>query len=278
MKNRITIFLLILFIFGTLFYFLPRDSVLRVFFLDVGQGDAIYIRTPSGFDVLIDGGSDKKVIYELGRVMPFWDREIDMMILTHPDADHITGQIEVMRRFDIGKILYTGISHTTAEYELWAQQAQAQDVLFASDGDVFELGDGVFLDVLFAGDHGFAGVNNTGIVARLRYDNFTVLLTADIEAEVEEYLLTKNVDLSSTVLKVGHHGSSTSSTAPFLDAVHPSFAVISVGKDNRFGHPSLLVLHELQKRGIMVYRTDFHSCLELRIFSDGLFDFFCETC
>ncbi len=228
------------------------DGKLHVTFLDVGQGEATLIVTPSGRQVLVDGGPDPRVVMQgLGSRLPFWDRSLDVVALTHPHGDHLSGLLEVLERYDVDLFLHRSAAYPTAEYARWEQALAERDgrstVLEAQRGHRIALGDGVVLEVLHPGPVTLDDeTNNNSLVLRLSYGEVVFLLTGDVESPVESVLLAGGAPLDATVLKVGHHGSNSSSSAPFLEAVSPSLAVISVGEDNRFGHPDDEVLQRLR--------------------------------
>ncbi len=246
------------------------DGKLHVAFLDVGQGDAILITTPSGTQVLIDGGpSPSTLTSALGREMPFWDRSLDLVVMTHPDADHITGLTEVLDRYHVDGWLDNGRPDDDAVYtecqRLLGEARVPRQVIHA--GDLMELESGIVLEVLHPPLDLMAGTksdsNNNSVVLRLAWDRASFLLTGDIEAEAEQYLLQSGQPLSASVLKVAHHGSGGSSTESFLAATNPSYAVISVGADNRFGHPHPAVLERLdQLSNVTTLRTDEQGAIE----------------
>jgi competence protein ComEC len=260
------------------------DGRLHVACLDVGQGDAIFVRTPSGRQVLIDGGPDlTSGLSGIGRRMAFWDRDLDLVVLTHPDNDHLTGLLPVLERYRVGQVLEPGRAapakastpaNTPAPanpfYGRWQELLDARrvPVVVAQTGTRLLLGDGIWAEVLNPPD-GLpateAADNDASVVLRLGYGRVTFLLTGDLEEKGEARLLASGVDLGSTVLKVSHHGSKTGTTARFVAAVAPAVAVISVGADNKFGHPSPEVLARLA--GVPVYRTDQRGTVEM--VSDG---------
>ena len=247
------------------------DGRLHVHVLDVGQGDAIFVRTPSGRQVLVDGGpSPSLLLSRLGQRMPFWDRSLDLVVLTHPDADHITGLVEVLERYRVDGVVYREMGCQEAVCARWDQLLEEDDVTVyrGEAGSYIGLDHGLEMEVLHPGPDLLIGegFNDNSLVMRLRYGEVSILLTGDIEARAEERLLTDGVDLRSTVLKVAHHGACTSSTAAFLEAVDPEAAVISVGEDNDFDHPCDEVLERLRER--TVYRTDEHGTVEL--ITDGV--------
>lgn len=255
------------------------DKNLHIYFLDVGQGDSIYVRKMNNFDLLIDGGPDNRVISELGAVMPFWDRRIDYVILTHPHADHVTGLIEVMKRYEIGQVLGTDAVHTTNEYLEFLKVIEDKKIPYrlVRSGDKFELTEDIKLDILWP-EYSFSerevnNLNNTSVVAKLSYNNFSVLFTGDIEEEVQKNLVTNirsdqfSNPFKSAVLKVPHHGSKDGSYEPFIKLVNPELAVIQSGKGNQFGHPSQSTLEKYQQLGSQIFRTDQNGRVE--IISDG---------
>ena len=217
------------------------DHELRVSFLNVGQGDAIFIESPTGIQVLIDGGRDRSVLRELSTVMPWYDRSIDLVIATHPDADHITGLIDVLDRYDVGAVIESSVRGDT---DLWrvlkgviAAEGAARAV--AMRGQMIDLGGGARLEILFP-DRAVPQVekNAGSIVARLVYGDTAFMFTGDSPIPIEKYVAALGGSaLKSDVLKVGHHGSRTSSSREFVEAVHPKSAVISRGCDNTYGHP-----------------------------------------
>lgn len=255
------------------------DGKLRVDFLNVGQGDAIYFKTSTGEDGLFDGGpNDNKVLKELGSVMPLGDRQLSLVVATHPDADHIGGLVDVINRYQVDEIWLNGAVHTSDTYlrlldAINQKKKHGTSVKVVVRGDRKDWGT-TSLQVL-APFESYAGKqpdnqNDGTIVARLAYKDFNVLLTGDAEFNLEDRLIANTngiYPLQSTILKVGHHGSGSSTSAKFLEAVAPKAAVISVGKDNRYGHPVQRVLDLLTKNKIPIYRTD--KIGTIKIISDG---------
>lgn len=243
---------------------LPDDR-LHVYFLDVGQGDAILLRAPDGRQVLVDGGpSPAALLDELGALMPFWDRSLDLVVLTHPDADHMTGLLTLPERYRVAALL---IPDGAAAYPASWADALADDrgeLTVAQRGMQIKL-DTLQITVLHAPDSTAADDNNASLVLRLDYGTTSLLLTGDAEQMTEQALLDAGAPLRADVLKVAHHGSASSTTAAFLAAVQPRLAVIQVGADNRFGHPHPDVLARLA--AVEVLRTDLNGRIE--VISDG---------
>lgn len=251
-----------------------REEVLRVVFLDVGQGDAIFIESPSGAQMLIDGGKDQSVLRELSAVMPWWDRSIDVVMATHPDADHVGGLFEVLSRYTVFTALHPGVNHDTpyteSLFEAFAREKNSgmREVL-ARRGQVISLGDGVRVEILFP-DRDVSGVetNTASVVARVVYGDTALMLTGDAPRAIEEYLASLDRDmLSADVLKAGHHGSDTSSSPLFVGSVAPTHVVFSRGCDNSYGHPHPDTRATMERFGIRTYDT----CTEGRVVfeSDG---------
>ena len=231
------------------------DDKLHVSFLDVGQGDAILIQTPNGQDILIDGGPDpQKINLELSKKLSFWDRTIDLIVCTQPHADHVTGLVEVLQRYKVRQVLEAEVSYNSSIYQEWCNVVEDKGIEYniAWAGQEIDLGNGIKLEVLNPPEGLWAGtsedVDNNGVVLRLSWGQVSFLFTADIRQEAEFELIGQRADLKSTVLKVAHHGSETSTTSQFLAAVDPEVAVISVGADNPFGHPASEVLGRLVDR------------------------------
>jgi competence protein ComEC len=248
---------------------LPDDN-LHVSLLDVGEGDAILVWKGTQ-QVLIDGGPGPQAInLELGREMPFWDRTIDMLILTHPHHDHLAGLVEVLRRYEVGQVVYPALEYESPVYDEWRRLLQEGGIRQtpAHAGQQINLCDGIVITVLSPPSILFTGtesdVDNNSVVLKLSIGNISFLLTGDIMREAEWELIRKRADLASTVLKVAHHGSDTSTTPEFLAVVNPEVAVISCGAENKFGHPSDTVVYRLERRlgSENVYRTDIHGTIE----------------
>jgi competence protein ComEC len=245
------------------------DDKLRVSFLDVGQGEAILIQKGSQ-QVLVDGGpSPQALALELGSKMPFWDRTIDLVVLTHPHADHLTGLVDTIQRYRVERVLYPESDYGSPLCQQWLELIGEKDIecTIARAGQEINLGDGVKIAVLNPPASLLTGtnsdVNNNSVVLSLYAGRVSFLLTGDIEQEAEFELIAWGSNLSGTVLKVGHSGSKTSTTAEFLAEVSPGVAVISVG-ENSFGHPSGEVIDRLEERlgAENIYRTDEQGTIE----------------
>ncbi len=236
------------------------SNLLHVYFLDIGQGDSIFIDSPTHKRILLDGGPNSKVLTELGKVLPFGDRRIDVVIESHPDADHIGGLVDVLEQYEVGVFMEPGVESPNKIdniiHELIGEK-NISDVL-ARRGMTVDLGDGVRLEILFPNqDVSNWETNDASVVAKLIYGDESFLLTGDSTKKAEYILLgLDKTILKSNVLKAGHHGSHTSSSFPYVEAVAPEYAVISVGKDNTYGHPHKDVLDIFNKLNIKIVSTE----------------------
>lgn len=242
------------------------DGRLHVAFLDVGQGDAVLITTPGGRRVLVDGGRDPDVLMtHLGRALPFWQRRIDVLVLTHPDMDHLGGLLGLPSRYRVGHLVPPDGQVPAAWREQWAAvEASAAATVAARAGTRIAFSDGVVLEVLYPFESGCAfdgGDNDCSTVMSLNYGQATVLLTGDIERPAEMHLLERAPPGRAWLLKVAHHGSGRCTGDEFLDQVAPGLAVVSVGQ-NRYDHPGPEVLARLADRGVPVLRTDQRGTIE----------------
>ena len=236
-----------------------NEGLLTVTFLDIGQGDAIFIETPDGVQLLIDGGPDGTILRELNSQMHWSDHTIDMVVGTHPDKDHIGGLIDVLNRYQIDNILTTentGETLTATSYHT-ALLKEKTNIIMARAGQVFALGASTTMAIFSpAQDPTFLDSNTASIVLQLRYGAIEFMLTGDAPQAIEEYLVrTYGNSLESEVLKLGHHGSKTASAESWLETVAPEYAVVSAGKNNRYGHPNPEVITRVKALGIKIENT-----------------------
>jgi competence protein ComEC len=257
------------------------DGRLHLWVLDVGQGDAILVRSPGGHTALIDGGpAATPLLNGIGERLPFWQRDLDLLVLTHPHQDHMMGFIEVLGRYRVDQVVQTHFTSTVGVQAEWlsAIGRRGIPVHYPRKGDTisFEGEPEVTLRVLHPASpyasYGLTGddLNEASIALQLTYGNQSLLLAGDIQANAEGELARSGEDIYSRVLKVAHHGSDSSSTLPFLDAVRPQVAVISVGEANKFGHPSQKTIEALEKAGALVYRTDQNGTVEIIAGEDSM--------
>ena len=233
---------------------------LKVAFLDVGQGDAIFVEAPNGNQILIDGGSNKAVLRELSKQMPFYDRTVDGIILTHPHLDHYGGLVDVLDNYKINLEMDSGNNNPESKgFDIYIKKLEEEKAkrIFAKKGMRVNLDKGLYLDILLP------VINKKGmsahdemVVARLVYGNNSFLLTGDMEDNLESFLLSFGGSIKSDVLKIGHHGSKTSTSEKFLGLVNPELAIISAGKNNKYGHPHQEVTERLSVFEIPILRTD----------------------
>lgn len=231
--------------------------------LNVGQGDAIYIHTQQGADVLIDGGPDRRVLEQLGQVMPFWDRTIELVVLTHSHADHLNGLLTVLDYYDIQNVWLVKMpQEKNVAYQLWLQQLAEHHVAihYVQAGYNWSLSDSENLQVLYpftdSNVNTMEDLNDTSLVIKYSLDAKEALFMGDATSVVEGQLLSRGVVQPAEILKVGHHGSRYSSSPEFLAAVQPNYAIISAGIDNSYHHPHTETLQRLQTIGANIIRTD----------------------
>jgi competence protein ComEC len=255
------------------------DGRLHLVMLDIGQGDAILITAPSGETLLVDGGPDPDLLLRrLGERLPWWQRRIDVMILTHPHEDHVAGLVAALERYRVGLILDAGRDYQNPTYHRFVQLARAEPggrLLTARAGQRIRLDATTVVTLLYPTAADVAGplpegdINNASVVDLLRSGGFTALLTGDAEAPVEAMLAERELLSRVDVLKIGHHGSHSSSSPPLLDATRPGVALISAGIDNDYGHPHQVTLDHLRAiPGLRLHRTDLEGSIE--VISDGL--------
>lgn len=247
------------------------EHELTVRFLDVGQGDAIQIETPDGYELLIDGGPSAAVLRELSLDRSFFDRNIDVVIVTHPDSDHIAGLVDVLERYEVGMIIESGVGSETQVAAAFAEAARTEGArrFLAQAGDMIQLGASTTIQIISPyGDTVGWETNTASVVVRVVYGETAFMLTGDAPIAIEDHLVdTYGTQLHSDVLKLGHHGSKTSSSEEFLNVVQPKYAVVSAGADNRYGHPHQVVLDRAGADHINIERTDETGAITFK--SDG---------
>lgn len=252
------------------------DGKLQLYFFDVGQGDSIFIKTPQNYQILIDGGPSEKVVWELSKAMPFYDRSLDLVISTHPHADHIDGLIEILKRYRVQKLLINEISYESPDYQEFLSLIERQKIpqeQFLADA-VINLQDGVLMESFWPKAQTdifeILDVNRASMVFRLSYGNFSTLFTSDAELGEENPKLASFGWQKVSILKIPHQGSKSGLTQEVLEKLQPDLAIITVGP-NRFGHPSLEILSLLQENKIKTLRTDENGTIEIVADTKGWF-------
>lgn len=238
------------------------SGTLEVYFFDVGQGDSELIRLPGGENILIDAGTSSTEDELVGELRSLGAETLDLVVATHPHADHIGGMAAVIDAFDVRQVVMPRVSEsdtpTTKTYENLLQSIADKGLTItpAEPGDELLSSGGAVLTVLAPNGEDYGDLNNYSVVLRLTYGEDSFLFTGDAEEASEEEMLSLDWPLTATVLKCGHHGSETSTSPAFLDAVSPQYAVISCGVDNDYGHPDAVTLEKLEAAGVEVFRTD----------------------
>jgi competence protein ComEC len=242
------------------------DGRLHLKVYDVGQGDAIFIRTPQGYKILVDGGPNNRVLDHLGRELAWNDRRIDFVILTHPQADHMAGLVEVIKRYEVGQVLISGVEHTTKLYQSWSEALAEKQIKprIVKQGDEIGFPDGAKIRFLWPREERpiVSDLNMASLVLRLDFGEFNAELTGDADSQVQPYTSTTS---EVEVLKVPHHGSRTALNQSYLKQISPEISIISVGEKNSYGHPNQVLLNQLL--GTKIFRTDLNGTVE--VVSDG---------
>lgn len=270
-KTLIVLFAIAVIVWVFVFIENAPNKFLKVNFLDVGQGDAIFIETLNKKQILIDGGPDLSILEKLGKIMSFYDRYIDVVLLSHPEQDHLNGLIEVLKRYDVGVIVMAGIVRDTEQYKEFTNLIKNKKIpiYIAHNGGMIDFGDNIDFDILYPVENmngrKLSDSNNYSVVGKLIYKNFSTLFTGDIEKSTENKLLKAGIDLKANIIKIAHHGSKTSTSENFLKAVNALMAIIEVGKDNQYGHPHQEVLDRL--KNLLVLQTGISG--NIQILTDG---------
>lgn len=263
-KYYLPIVVILLFIISTFLVYIDWQNSHKKFtfaMLDVGQRDALFIESPTGTQVLIDGGPPNKILGRLSQVMSPFDRSIDAIIITNPDQDHIGGLLDVLKFYKAGKVFEPGTFNDSKTYQNLETEIKNKNIpdILAKKGMKLDLGGGAVIDILFPDRDVTSWPTNDGsVVAKLTYGNISFMLTGDATMKTEKLILENNLpaNLKSDILKVGHHGSRYSTSKEFLQAVSPKLALISDGKNNKYGHPHQEVLNLLLQIGAEIFRTD----------------------
>lgn len=256
----VALFFIDLFLINLVTY-LRSSNEMEVCFLNVGQGDAILIHRYPFVQVLIDGGPDDTILYKLRKHLPFFDRTIEAIILTHPQQDHLTGLLEVLKYYQVKNIVVTGVKSKSFLFQQWEKELQNSQakIYFAKQGLTFQFSKNTWLKILypfnFLQKEFYKDLNNTSIVATLNLRGHKFLFTGDISSKVEKQLLDHFESLNVEILKIAHHGSKYSTSDEFLAKALPEWAIISAGKNNRYHFPHKETLKRLKKYDIKVLTT-----------------------
>lgn len=248
-------------------YELPDDKF-HIYFLDVDQGDSILIKTPQNHHILIDGGPKNFVLEELGEVIPFFDRKIDLIVLTHPHADHIEGLVEVLKKYDVENVLISGVNFFDDTYREFLKEIHLRNinVFLAERKTDFTFND-VFVDILYplneiAGNN-YENLNNSSVGIVVIYKDKKIVLFGDLEQEEEQVLLKTPLPCNVDIYKASHHGSKTASSIEFLQMISPKEVVIEAGKNNQFKHPHPETIRNFHRANVeRIYRTDIDGRVE----------------
>ncbi len=265
--NTIIIFLLVSSAWINLNYLQFSSSELEIIFLDVGQGDSILIKTPANNFVLIDGGRGTEVMYQLEEFIPFYIDRIHTIIFTHPDADHIEGLNEVLQNYTVDNVFINKVYKESDIVDKTLELVESYDIYNAGlNSQTDFVIDGIKFDVLWPNNSvdifNIAESNDLSIGLLISYENFTLFTSGDLSTDIEDSLVT-NITQTVTILKVGHHGSNTSTSQYFLSKLKPKHCIIQSGKDNSYGHPSNKVIDRLEDENCKIHRTDQYGNIKL---------------
>jgi competence protein ComEC len=256
-----------------LFWLLVSDTHdARVYFLNVGQGDASLIMLPDDIQIVIDGGPNGDIARKIGMYLPFYDRTIEYMLLTHPHSDHITGLEEIARRYNVKTFIYNGVTRDLPVFTslLTILDDQRTEIIIVDAERTLTISQDTRLELLFP-DHTLKPIeyedyNDSSVIARFVYGATAFLFMGDASIEAERYLVEKGIDLKANVLKVGHQGSKTSSDPLFINTVDPNFGVIMVGENN-YGHPHYRTIKTLEDSRVKILQTNLEG--DILFTSDG---------
>jgi competence protein ComEC len=268
-KRFLSLALLLGYLSLTVAYRQLPDGKNHLYFFDIGQGDSVFFQSKDNYQVLVDGGPNSLILERLSDVMPFFDKSIDLVVLSHPHSDHLSGLIDVLEHFEVANILITGVNYNSKIYEHFLKilnDSKDSRVLFANTSFDLTLGES-YLDIIYPDSSlilkNIDNLNNSSIVLKLLIDDLIILLAGDIESEIELHLLSTNVNLKADIFKVSHHGSKSSSLNRFLQAVSPRFAIIQAGQNNQYGHPHEETLDKLaQIKNLTILRNDLDKTIE----------------
>lgn len=275
-KKKGLFILTLVLVFATTFVFYLdwQDSHRKLTFamLDIGQGDALFIESPTGTQIFFDGGPERKILNTIGKVMPPFDKSIDALVVTNPDADHMGGFLDILKNYKVGQVYESGTTNDSVTYQKFQAEIKKQNIksTIVRRGMRMHIGGGAYIDILFPDrDVSTWERNDASIVARLSYGETSVMLTGDSTDKTENIVLAENSSsyLESDILKVGHHGSRTSTSYDFVQTLHPSYALISNGYKNKYGHPHPETLDTLTSLGVQIFRTDLLGSIIMK--SDG---------
>lgn len=280
MKEGVKLFFIFYLIYGNFLVWPSAIEFLfkyqtKIFFFNSERGESIFIESPFGHQILIDGGSSNKILEKLGKVMPLWDRKIDLVVLTHPHFDHLFGLIEVLKNYKVENILFTGIRRENSFYRKWLNllKEEKAKIYFAKAGRKIVAEPAKFeFKVLYPffslKDKRVKNINDSSVVLKAKFGKIDFLFTGDISKKIERKLILKYPYLKAEILKVAHSGSKTSSSVVFLEKISPKIAVIFASKDNPYGHPHKETLNNLRKfPNIFILITGKKG--DIKIFTDG---------
>lgn len=258
--NKKIIFVIIIIILLEFYYFYEEnDKMLNIVFLDVGQGDAILIKSPNGKNILIDGGPDSDLTEKISKYMTYKNNKINMIIITHPHRDHYYGLISVIKKYKPEKIIYSGIDVYLSDYIYMKKviNDNALELIKPKIGDKYEIDENLYFQITYMPKISTVeNLNDASVSIKLTYGNFDAIFNGDASCEIENIILKNNTDLKSEIFKASHHASKYSNCDNLLSDMKPEITIIQSGIDNKFGHPHQEAMNRILKSGSQILRND----------------------
>ncbi|MDD4290189.1 MAG: MBL fold metallo-hydrolase [Patescibacteria group bacterium] len=270
MTKKIIFTIITIFILGFYYFYEKNDKLLNIVFIDVGQGDAILIKSQNGKNILIDGGPDSDLAEKMSKFMAYRNNKIDLIIISHPHRDHYYGLISVIKKYKTQKIIYSGIDVNLQDYNYMKKIIDEYNLVFIKPklADKYEIDEGLYLSIIYMPKTKTVdNLNDASVSIKLTYKNFDVIFNGDASCEIENIILRDNSNLKSEIFKASHHASKYSNCDNLLNSIKPRITVIQSGADNKFGHPHQEAMDRIIKSGSKILRND--ELGDIIIKSDG---------
>ncbi|HNV96729.1 MAG TPA: MBL fold metallo-hydrolase [bacterium] len=259
MTKKIIFIIIIVLILGFYYTYEKNDKLLNIIFIDVGQGDAILIKTQTGKNILIDGGPDSDLPEKINKFIAYRNNKIDLIIITHPHKDHYYGLIPIIKKYKTQKIIYSGIDVNLSDYNYMKKIINDYNLEITKPklGDRYEIDENLYLSIIYMPKtKTVENLNDASVSIKLTYKNFDAIFNGDASCEIENIILKDNTNLKSEIFKASHHGSKYSNCDNLLNTIKPEITIIQSGSDNKFGHPHKEALDRIIKNGSKILRND----------------------
>lgn len=270
MTKKIIFIITTILILNFYYFYEKNDKLLNLIFINVGQGDAILIKSPSGKNILIDGGPDSDLTEKISKFIAYRNNKIDLIIITHPHRDHYYGLISVIKKYKTKKIIYSGVDVNLADYKYMKKiiSDNSLELIGPKTGEKYEIDENVFFQIIYMPKtKTLENLNDASVSIKLTYKNFDAIFNGDASCEIENIILRDNTNLKSEIFKASHHASKYSNCDNLLSAIKPELTVIQSGVDNKFGHPHQEAINRILKSGSKILRND--ELGDIIIKSDG---------